>query len=446
MLTLSRGTFSLGVAVCNSRPLRDHILEQVRATGQKVGVVTVSADETDLVEDVASAIRERHPDAIFVFDMESVLEQDGRGKKLLLRLNASREAWPARAPLPVVIWVPAFAASILSTQARDFWSWKSHQFDFVSEMACLREGITDRVSGRVDLAVNLTLDDKQFRLAELTQRLREAGESPPSELVSHVIAWYYEVSFILRTMGRPREAIEACERALGLSRKVCDENSEAACLGGLGLVYDDLGKTKEAIGYFEAALAIDRRTGSKQGQASAMGNLGIAYTVLGETKKAIEYHEKALAIHRAIGDRRGEAAGLGNLGNVFWKLGKRQKAIEHFEESLVIDRAIGERRGEAADLGNLGNASINVGKTNKAVEYYEMALAIHRNIGDRQGEAIGLWNLAMAFEKLGQVEKAVPLAEQALQIMEAIEDPDAKRVRSWLEEHRSQEEKDSGAK
>ncbi len=475
MLVASRGTFSLSVAVCNSRPLRDFVIGKLTSSDPGIALLAVLPATVDVFGCAAKCVR---PDtsALFILGIEDLVSSASPDSPVLASLNSSRDLWPKRFPMPVVLWMPEYAVALLSEHARDFWAWKSHQFEFVSELASLPAAVQDRFLGDSGWAENLTADQKQFRIAELRQRIAEAGDPPPPELAIHVFWWLNELSGLTYVTGNPRESVQHLENALSIAQRIGSRHAESVALGNLGSVALALGETRHAIEYYEHALIINREIGDRHGEGQDLGNLGSAYAALGETRRAIEYYEQALAIDREIGDRRSEGAALGNLGNAYVALGETRRAIEYYEQALVIDREIDDNRGEGTALGNLGVAYGNLGETSRAIEYFEQylkiageigdcrgesaalnnlglayaalgetcrafeycerALAIDREIGDRCGEGRCLWGMAWALERLGRTDEAIADAEAALAIYEAIEDPNAEMVRRVLQEWR----------
>ena len=121
MLAASRGTFSLSFAVCNSPALRDYLIERLREFSPGIAVVSIPAGTADPFGVVSSTLDGRQPDALFVTDLERVVPSGVPDQAVLRSLNASRELWDRRLRCPVVFWLPQYAATLLSTQARDFW-------------------------------------------------------------------------------------------------------------------------------------------------------------------------------------------------------------------------------------------------------------------------------------------------------------------------------------
>ena len=189
MLEAARGTFSLGVAVCNSPALARHLIDTLRA--EEPG--TVSLQIPGGTKDVYGWLCENAPGneaaAIFLTGLEESAPSGDEQYPALRSLSATRERWPRTFACPVVFWVPEYVAGLISTQARDFWAWKSHEFYFVPELARPEAAVQGGAfGGDVGFAMNLPAEQKRFRIAELEQRLAEAGDAPSKALAPHVLA------------------------------------------------------------------------------------------------------------------------------------------------------------------------------------------------------------------------------------------------------------------
>lgn len=418
MLDASRGAFSLSVAICNSVPVRDDLIAELRASHGLIAVVSIPQGAADAFQVVRDAVGESEPPGICVVDLEATLSSANKEFPLLRALNAARELWAKHLACPLLLWVPEYVATLLARHAPDLWAWKSHEFDFVSETAVGTAGVHD-VRGEAVMVDSLTADQKKSRIVELERRISEAGKPPEPGLAHHVLAWLGELGIL---HSHPLDQIRWFEAALAAARELKDRQAEGSQLGNLGLAYAGLGEVRRAIEHYEQALAIHREMGNRQAKGAALSNLGVAYLRVGEVRRGVELWEQALAIQREIGDRRGEGNSLGNLGLAYADLGQAHRAVEYLERALAIHREVGDRHGEGAGLGNLGMAYADLGEARRAIEYCEQALAIRREIGDRRGEGADLGNLGSAHAALGELGRAIEYHEQAIAIAREIGD------------------------
>jgi hypothetical protein len=132
MLTISEGTFSLSVAICNSPALRDHIIKHITSEVTGIVVVQIPDDTLDIFDFVQPQTADNNPRAVFIVNMDRAISSDHAGR-VLQGINVSRESWQLTYQCPVVFWLPDHAAQRLAAHARDLWSWVSHHFEFISE-------------------------------------------------------------------------------------------------------------------------------------------------------------------------------------------------------------------------------------------------------------------------------------------------------------------------
>ncbi len=135
MLTASSGVFSLSFGVCNSPALRDSLVDRLIEEDASYARVSVPNGTEGVLAAVQQSLGARAPSALFVVDLENSLPSDGP-RPAIRSLNATREKWQRYCSCPVVVWLPEYAVKLLAVEARDFWAWRSHQFEFVGEEQC----------------------------------------------------------------------------------------------------------------------------------------------------------------------------------------------------------------------------------------------------------------------------------------------------------------------
>jgi len=260
MLDLSEGTFSLSVAVCNSPALRDHIIEHVTGEVEGIQVVRVPEDARDIFDLVRQQIPNGSPRAIFVADLEKALAEDKRSR-VVQGLNVSREQWQSAFQCPVVFWLPEYAQSLLMTQARDLWSWISHNFEFVSEQATAPAGMQDSYAGNITLASNLDVHEKRFRIAELEQRIADAGEEPQGQLREHMSVWQNELAYLRRSLGDLDGAMALYKEQERICRQLGNVEGLATLLANQASALHQMGHMREALPLAEESYELASKHG-----------------------------------------------------------------------------------------------------------------------------------------------------------------------------------------
>ncbi len=422
MLAASAGVFSLSVAVCNSPALRDYLIERLKSARADAQVVPLPAGIRDVFDFVAKNTDGAELSALFVVDLEASLDSQEEQFPILRALNASRELWMQSFAQPVVLWLPEFAVGLLAEHARDFWRWRSHQFDFASEFAGAVAGVADRHSGGLDLALNLGVDEKHMRIAELEQRIEEAGEPPEPSMAGHVHAWLNELGALRQMLGDRDAASVHHENALRIARESHDRAGEATALNNIGAVHQALGEFDPALDFFQQALPIRREVGDRAGEATTLNNIGLVHQDRGDLDDALNFYQQALGILREVGDRAHEAGALNNIGAVHQDRGDLDDALNFYQQTLGILREVGDRAHEAGALNNIGAVHRDRGDLDAALDSYEQALGIHRQVGNRAGEATTLNNIGAVHRARGELDPALDFYQQALPIRREVGD------------------------
>ena len=363
---------------------------------------------------VAAGVPESPADGLFVVNLEGNVPSGTENQHALRSLNASRELWEERYRCPVVFWLPEYAATLLAIHAPDFWRYRSHRFEFVSEQADVTAGLADRFAGDLSAAAELSAEEKRFRIAELEQRIAEAGDPPPPELVRHVSVWLNELAYLYQFTGDLDRAEKMLRKALAIETELGRQKPIAINYRNLGVVYSEIGDLGRAEEMYRMALAIDERLGWQDGMANDYGNLGVICEGRDDLEQAEEMFHKSLAI-REKRERQddGLANDYSNLGIVYQKRGNPGRAEEMFRKALAIDERLGRHDGIASDYGNLGLTCVMRGDLDRAEEMLCKALTINRELGRQAGIAGNTGNLAITYQKRGDHAKSQEWFERA---------------------------------
>ena len=434
MLNVSRGVFSISVAVCNSPALRDYLIEKLCEQESTVEVIKINDKIKDVFEFVQERALDKEDGAIFIVNLEGTLTSVQEDYPVLRGLNATRELWKAKYNCPVVFWAPEYVAVLLSIHARDFWSWRSHQFEFVSEMAGAATGTSDAYAGDIGWSGNLDAEQKQFRIAELEQRIQEAGDPPKEEFVSHVLVWLNELGYLQKQIGELSKSEKILNSYLDICKKLGRNEWMSNAYGNLGLIYGDRGEMAKAEEMHKKALEINKLFGQTDGMAINYGNLGLIYADRGELDKAEDMHKKALEINEKTGRSEGLANNYGNLGLIFRARGELDKAEEMLKKALKTFGKIFRREGMANTYGNLGIIYADRGELDKAEEMHKKSLEINEQIGQAVSMARDYSNLGGINKKRGEIEKAREKWQKARDLYRKIGMPQmVEQVEGWLE-------------
>jgi len=434
MLAASEGTFSFSIAICNSPSLRDYLISKLKEETPSIAVVEINKEVTDILDFAGSNVTETNNTGIFITGIEKLLPSDPKDFKVLRVLNATRESWRPRFSCPVVFWLAEYAATLLSIHARDLWSWVSHRFEFISEQATASAGMMDSFSSDILSAGSLNVDEKRFRIAELEQRIADAGDPPKEQLAEHVLIWLNELAYIFNSLGDLTKSEESIRKSLEIEEKLGLLEGMAGDYGNLGLIYRMRGDLDKAEQMHRKALEIKERLGLQEGMAIDYGNLGLIYQTRGELDKADQMHRKSLEIEEKLGRIEGMASDYGNLGMVYQTRGDLDKAEQMHRKSLEIEEKLGRIEGMASDYGNLGLIYRMRGELDKAEQMHRKSLEIDEKLGLLEGMANQYGNLGVIYEERGDLKKAKEYWEKAVELYKKIGMPQmVKKVEEWIE-------------
>jgi len=455
MLDLSEGTFSLSIAICNSPALRDHIIEHVTTEMAVIEVVRVPSDSHDILDTVRRHVPNGQPRAVFIVDMEKALGEDKRNR-VLQNLNVSRERWQTTYRCPVVFWLPEYVTSLLMTQARDLWSWVSHRFEFVSEQATASAGLQDSYAGNITMAANLDVHEKRFRIAELEQRIADAGEEPQGQLAAHVSVWRNELAYLYRSLGDLDRATALLKEQERVCRQLGNLDSLQASLGNQALILKARGDLDGAMALLKEVERICRQLGNLDGLQTSLGNQALILEARGDLDGAMALLRDVERICRQLGNLDSLSTNLGNQAVILQARGDLDGAMALLKEQERICRQLGnldglsaslanqgvilwvrwdldgamallkEQEGICRQLGNLDGLEVSLGSQalilkdrgdlDGAMALLKEQEEICRQLGNVKGLARSLGNQALAFHQMGRVDEARPLAEEAYRL------------------------------
>ena len=423
MLELASG-FTLAFVRVNHASLRNRLVEDLLARFPQKNILRLTLrppleDGTvvhGVVTQLLDAVGEGHPDAIFVFGLDTMFDPAARDSPALDILNLNRSYLAKRFTCPVVFWVAEFGMRELMSRAPDFWAIRSGTYHFVGESEHARSTL-DRLRDGFDW--NLGLREKHERAEILRHVLKEMETAAELDLPV-LAAVSYQLGRASEFEGTADDGREHFERALALYRKIGDLGGEAKCVRSLGNVARMQDRYADAAYLYEQALRIYRQLGSRSGEANCLHGLGDMARMQDRCADAEEFYREALPIFREIGDRLGEANCLHGLGDLARLQDRSTEADKLYQQGLPIFRQIGDRLGEANCLQGLGEVALAQARYADAETLYRQALPIYRQIGAGLGEANCLLSLGdVALRQAGYAE-AEKLYQRALPIYRQI--------------------------
>jgi len=434
MLSISEGTFSLSIAICNSPALREYLISKITEHQAGIEKIPIEKNCTDVLAFAEKKITIKRPSAIFITEIENALPSDDVQPRIIRNLNASRELWQQKFSCPVVFWMGEYAATMMQRDALDFASWLSHIFEFISEQATAPAGTLDAYSGDIMSAGKLDAEQKRFRIAELEQRIDEAGDPPKAQLVQHVLIWLNELTYIYRAIGDMDRAQDNITKSLHIAEKLDLQAVIAINYGNLGLIYQTRGDLDKAEEMHKKSLEINEKLGRLEGMARDYSNLGLIYRTRGDLDKAEQMHTKALEINEKLGRLEGMASQYGNLGVIYQIRGDLDEAEQMHKKSLEIGEKLGWLEGMASQYGNLGLIYRKRGDLDQAEQMLKKSQEINKRLGRLEEMALDYANLGAICLTRGDLNETKEYWEKALEIFRDIGvKPEIEKVQGLLD-------------
>src|SRR4028119_931534 len=416
LIEASQGVFSLLIASCKPGDFQTQIINRYEAElaphipsyrvvlNQKEPSLRAALEQ--LVNDRPELKAPHASGAITVTGTEalrdSVSQADSNHKSELRRffgyLQWTREGL-REFPFPIVLWVTPNILSRLSLEARDFWSWRSGVFRFVSpavpetEMANTTPDISRLIEP--ERRLSLPLDE----LLEQVENLeKQAMETPALATVYNRVANAYA--------NRVK------------TRQAQDYSQEI----------------DRAIHFFDKSLALQEKFNLRLAQSDTLLQLGDIYRDLGLWERVFEPYQQSLEIARNLKDGLREAAALGRLGNLYqqYRQGDRasnlERAIAFYTAALTVYTRDAFPQDWAATQNNLGVAYLYRIRGDKAeniemaIGSYTAALSVRTREAFPEKWAMTQNNLATAYsnrirgEKAENIEMAIAYFTAALTV------------------------------
>ena len=283
---------------------------------------------------------------------DSVSQADSNHKSELRRffgyLQWTREGL-REFPFPIVLWVTPNILSRLSLEARDFWSWRSGVFRFVSpavpEMGVVNRAGESYLLIEPERRLSLPLDE----LLEQVENLEKQARETPA-----LATLYNRVANAYANRVKTRQAQDYSQ------------------------------ELDRAIHFFEKSLALQEKLNLRQAQSDTLLQLGDIYSDLGLWKRVFEPYQQSLEIAGNLKDRLREAAALGRLGYLYqqYRQGDRarnlEEAIAYFTAALTVRTRDAFPEYWAQTQNNLATAYHNRIRAEKA-ENIELAKKCYHN-------------------------------------------------------------------
>lgn len=254
-----------------------------------------------------------------------------------------------------------------------------------------------------------------------TEALDWIAHGPPASDPAAGLAIEDARAAALLSLGRSREALECCNRAL----QALPESGgrlEGGLLSTAGAIWSDLGDIDAALHALERAARLADELQDPSLRAQALSNQARTWFSRGRWADAAPLFRQVQQIAFASGDRHRLCVSTSGLGACLIQTGNLDEAEQQLLATVRIAREIGNFREEAVAFTNLGTVEEWRGNLARAAELHERALQMHRETGNRRAEAITQRNLANLAAHTGRFAEAERMVLRAFALSREIGD------------------------
>lgn len=210
-----------------------------------------------------------------------------------------------------------------------------------------------------------------------------------------------ELGDTYRSLKDARKAISYTERALGIYRRLSDDQGVADCHNSIGLANWVVEKYPQALDAFKLAAEMNCRLGNHGELAKIESNQGIIKDMMGRTGEVEDHFLKALEEAREAGDNRLEALILNNLGFFLIRQGEFERSRQHLRAALHLSEQIGYTEEIINSLTNLGLCHLRLGDLFESVDCNQRARELAMSLGNKHLAADAELNLTEACILMG---------------------------------------------
>ena len=350
-LTLSQGQFSLILARCNYRSLRQRLMEQLRERcpvdfRERLLDPSAKTLETTIQEE----LRDEPPPAVIISGLESVRDLDA----VLLATNQARDEFGKNFPFPLVLWGTDEVLRRLIRVGPDFESWAATPIEFeitTDELIHFIQETADEVFAKVlEAGAGIFLDNSALNLGTGSP-LRAELESARRELQSRDVKLDPELEASLEfVLGRDADASveqsrQHYERSLVLWQNSPNLERRGCVLYSLGIWWRTYatrhradyelacGREKD---YFQQCVEVFEQANRKDLLAKFINALGVTLQQLQQWDELEVVAKKALTLHQTYSDSFRLARAYGFLAEVALAKSAWTEAKHSAEQALSI--------------------------------------------------------------------------------------------------------------
>lgn len=417
MLRRSRGKFALAFARCNSPVGRQVLVERLRVAldALEISFQEVTLSTNNIISQLEN-ITSENGQPLFIYGIEALLPSQHQHNTVLDELNEQRGKFQKLAH-PLVFWLPEFALQEIATKASDFWAWRSGVYRFETEIQARVEDYRFVTSSFLWQDANLSLEEKNSRLALLKALEQDYNDNESTSLIARSRI-YRRMGFLHETIGNLDKAIQDYQISLKIRESLGDFAGKAAILHSMGNIFTVRGDLNHAGRLYKESLEINLRLDNQEGKAAALHSLANIAALQGNLSEAETLLREALEIKENLGDLQSKAITMDAMARIFIMRGNLDDAKQVYQETLRLSESLNDLRGKAVTLNQMAILRANTGELEQALKIYQESLAISEKLGDLENKAVTLHNMANIYNEQGDLQRAMQIYNDALEIQE----------------------------
>jgi predicted ATPase len=228
---------------------------------------------------------------------------------------------------------------------------------------------------------------------------------------------------LLRTLGRPSQAVEELSRALTVVESAGAPALEGRIRRDLAVARFVSGDVESARDWLVSALTFARASNDEALVVQALSSLAIIQVAMGNVDEASICCDEGLPLARRRGDPTNEARLLGSLGTVYQEQEKLELAQAFFHEAIGRARAVRDVRLEGYFTGKHAGVMVARGELDAARAPLDEAITQLAEVGDLRHEGLFLGYLATLQALRGHLSQARVTLSAAQVRLESVKDP-----------------------
>ncbi|MFI6689958.1 BTAD domain-containing putative transcriptional regulator [Streptomyces sp. NPDC050485] len=233
-------------------------------------------------------------------------------------------------------------------------------------------------------------------------------------LLWHAARLPRELGFHSSIRGYDSRANVALEKGVSASRLLGDCSLTRLNLMNLAMGKWRLGQLRDSVGLLEEAVGLSRQMADEYSEAECQARLGQAYSSMGELEQALQLSLEVSRRARELGFTRLDGSSLSMLGLILVRFGRFEEAMESAERAVAIFDSIEEIQLSVTALSYLSQASEGLGRFEEALARADAALERCQQIGMPAALPLVLARRADVLVRMGALDEAADSADHAL--------------------------------